>query len=806
MHLGIVIDDRLPSELRWQATNEMTDPLYFESQEHLDAWTKRMQGRLRHSRAQTERMLKVHTELLHSYGVKGAIHPKGWMVYGMCGLLEKYLKWALADLFARLLNQTELPKRPSWAAPGLPWTGGVASYIKRKYLFRKRGNGKPTKKAVQFGYSLYQSKGGSLPVPDEFVTAQMESMEERVLKERKTLYTDQFMDDLIEQCERTVDEIMDDLEIDLSDKEVKTVPGISKVPSLHSSFQSFRSKMGTQAWIFRNVPHGAFSLPVLLGHSGDSLVYGNYDPDDLEHALYQSRLAALNNVGRGVKCEPVPLLEPFKVRVITRGDADNQHLSRRWQPYIHSTLRKHPNLQLIGGPIGDEALKFLQERSNPYDGRFWVSGDYESATDNLDPDLSEAVHFRLAKRLGIPAEDTLATRENLTRHLVKTLAGRFDPQLWGQFMGSSVSFPVLCIINLAATRYSLELANGCVGDLLLKTLALLVNGDDVGFRANNTEYTVWKAVVEACGLKPSIGKNYTSDEWLILNSQLFQCRVQEKGHGLGTKGRFVLRRVPIKCSTLLFCRDRSSAVGADMTPSATGGFHSKRSMAACAEALIEGHKPEVQKDLIERFVRINGEELRKRPQGMPLYTPQAYGGFGIPGEPDPRFVLFTEAEAEKVKVQKIYLGETQKYTYEVRTPIGYSYVKECERQVPVEYRTTVPLKMSTNVREALGGAPQMEYMKMYLSQLEKKRTTVKKAQDMPGLTYFLPAASPVTRDDIARADRRTSEKYKKFRKAVIKYSYQGPLKQELNRFRLDDETVLVVSTPHLVRMKGEDLS
>jgi hypothetical protein len=47
-----------------------------------------------------------------------------------------------------------------------------------------------------------------------------------------------------------------------------------------------------------------------------------------------------------------------------------------------------------------------------------------------------------------------------------------------------------------------------------------VNGDDIAFIASQSEYECWKEVTCICGLEFSLGKNYTSREFIIMNSEL----------------------------------------------------------------------------------------------------------------------------------------------------------------------------------------------------------------------------------------------------------------------------------------------
>jgi hypothetical protein len=86
-------------------------------------------------------------------------------------------------------------------------------------------------------------------------------------------------------------------------------------------------------------------------------------------------------------------------------------------------------------------------------------------------------------------------------------------------MGSVVSFPVLCIANLALTLLAFRLsgrprpAHRC---------HILINGDDIGFAALPEQVTAWQRVTSLFGLEPSVGKNFINPRAIQLNSKVFE--------------------------------------------------------------------------------------------------------------------------------------------------------------------------------------------------------------------------------------------------------------------------------------------
>jgi len=52
---------------------------------------------------------------------------------------------------------------------------------------------------------------------------------------------------------------------------------------------------------------------------------------------------------------------------------------------------------------------------------------------------------------------------------------------------------------------------------------MVVNGDDILYKCVDDEhYKIWKDVTAKCGLKFSLGKNYTSKKFLVINSELYK--------------------------------------------------------------------------------------------------------------------------------------------------------------------------------------------------------------------------------------------------------------------------------------------
>jgi len=255
-------------------------------------------------------------------------------------------------------------------------------------------------------------------------------------------------------------------------------------------------------------PHWASLLTVLL----DLMVKQVYCWD-LERQGYE-------------KAEPVGLLEPLKVRIITK-QSWYLNLLKPLQRAWHDVLRNTSTYQLVGGANVESAIQSLPLLKK---GEKYVSGDYEAATDNIYLWATEYTLDCLLSQTTFEFPITLSMQGHRFMDAIRTLAwksfcflkvrvpvGRGPSRTYnevkvnrGQMMGNILSFPILCIINAAVTRLSLPSGK-----------SIIVNGDDVAFSCTPKQYRNWKYVTSCVGLKFSLGKNYFSDKFVMINSQYF---------------------------------------------------------------------------------------------------------------------------------------------------------------------------------------------------------------------------------------------------------------------------------------------
>jgi len=276
-----------------------------------------------------------------------------------------------------------------------------------------------------------------------------------------------------------------------------------------------------------------------------------------------------------IKCQAIAVLEPLKVRVITKGDVHAYHESRRLQILLTRWMKncsiKH-FFPALRGKIDQKIVDDLQLQRMIYEndysrmGGFWLSGDYKGATDTLKRSMSEYVIRSIVKRipslwaspLGEIMRKTLVDHD-IEYHWSNGLRGEEERveswsvrQRTGQLMGSFLSFPVLNIINLAIhlAWFDLHRSQWDAETMTLRSVSVLgrrrlhaagqyavwrshlwkhtpviVNGDDVlALSSKNIFGSEWERwILASAGFVKSQGKNYVSREFCTINSTLFVC-------------------------------------------------------------------------------------------------------------------------------------------------------------------------------------------------------------------------------------------------------------------------------------------
>jgi len=154
-------------------------------------------------------------------------------------------------------------------------------------------------------------------------------------------------------------------------------------------------------------------------------------------------------------------------------------------------------------------------------GQVYVSGDYTSATDNLNLGVQQCILRGVlegarhvpdgVKRRAFESQSVGLVLPCSTSCRGCAVCERFT-QRRGQLMGNLLSFPLLCIVNYLGFRY--------YGGTETRDLPVKVNGDDIVFRSSQEVCDRWMSGVRGAGLTLSPGKTMVDRRYFSINSKL----------------------------------------------------------------------------------------------------------------------------------------------------------------------------------------------------------------------------------------------------------------------------------------------
>jgi len=232
------------------------------------------------------------------------------------------------------------------------------------------------------------------------------------------------------------------------------------------------------------------------------------------------------------------ILEPLKVRVISKGHALEYYQVKSLQKALHRALRSLPAFELIGRKLKSKDLDRLKTFAKP--DHQWGSIDYSAATDGSSSSLGLVILEYLCADL--PIVDQQLSQQVLRPHQLfypdcrevspaesewrggeaqKEGKAPVGLQTNGQLMGSPLSFPVLCLMNFLV--YCLNHPDQNSGESLNR---VLVNGDDMLYTCSDEEWDNHIRLSKSVGLEMSPGKAYLHPVYANANSTSFHCNLR----------------------------------------------------------------------------------------------------------------------------------------------------------------------------------------------------------------------------------------------------------------------------------------
>jgi hypothetical protein len=563
----------------------------------------------------------------------------------------KRCKYALNYPLAKYLK-CELP-----SSPDLPFrpTGCLRRWMKARFnAFNQRN--------THFWYSWFQAKRSTLPVSDDIV-------DETYDKHLATLTrVDPGDSGIIHELFRCTDfiKVLHEVRFDLRDSLTDLSSGsfIEKQPSKSACFQKTRGKGGQQGELLEI---SGFSENGLSGLELFSMSYrpwiysklGNitnyhitlscpYGINDWENLRQSARSLSSSEP---LKCTIQAVLEPNKVRVISKGEALPYYSCKPLQKALHSSLKKMAPFRLIGRPFCPTDMVDLQAMASTTDK--WFSIDYSAATDGLSWKYAGAIfRFLIAE---LPDHQRSIAEQVLGPHALHypVKGGRGSIELRGvqqngQLMGSILSFPILCLANLGtyllATRdhhrdWSFEQRMNHV----------LINGDDMVYAAPDSLWSRHVEIAGKVGLEMSVGKAYVHREYANINSTSVLLPLHKEGTsrlhpkqinylncGLFFGQHKVQARTEVK-------EEKKETGRIEKYEIARGHFSADREAEGCVaniNTLLRGSLPGKEHDLLHQFLEVtkNAFEIKTECTAYDqrwkkftrnLFTPLSLGGLGV---------------------------------------------------------------------------------------------------------------------------------------------------------------------------------
>jgi hypothetical protein len=353
---------------------------------------------------------------------------------------------------------------------------------------------------------------------------------------------------------------------------------------------------------------------------------------------------------RVLKATIQAVLEPLKVRVISKGNAAPYYASKRLQKALHGVLREMDCFRLIGAPLQttdlyDLAVNPVLTGDGPIE---WFSIDYSAATDKLSARLSASI-------LNAVIEGQDPAMCNMWRSVLaphqceypKPFDAEVAPvqQRNGQLMGSILSFPILCLANLGLYLATIEKDPRPLAD---KLKGVLVNGDDMLYVAPQS---LWKDHVElgkAVGLEMSPGKAYHHPVYANANSACYHFDLRKfqfaerfedtdlrKGRSrpAGTSWWTVLpnsstpRYIPFLNVGLFFGQNK--VLGTQGDTGVDGLDEDEKSYVSVIDRITAGALPGRGGEILAQYLSRFKTEIKAECKGRNLFLPISLGGMGV---------------------------------------------------------------------------------------------------------------------------------------------------------------------------------
>lgn len=306
------------------------------------------------------------------------------------------------------------------------------------------------------------------------------------------------------------------------------------------------------------------------------------------------------------KCTIQAVLEPLKVRVISKHLVIPTTVMRPLQKAIHRAMRNMPCFKLMGRAVSPTDLCDLAEGAEPDDG--WLSIDYSAATDGLSWKFSGRILRYIIQDLDQFDQDMAL--KVLGPHELYYPTGRGTVwygglQTNGQLMGSNLSFPILCLANLGVYLLNNQMRHkGMTYERILSRVN--VNGDDMLYVGSRQDYANHAVLSGHVGLAMSVGKAYWHQVYANINSMSFHYALHKKN---STPWRIPFLNTGLFFGVHKVQKDDKRANGIE-TDTASAHTGTAPNLVGNLNLILDGTLPGRQCEILAKFIAINAEYIR----------------------------------------------------------------------------------------------------------------------------------------------------------------------------------------------------
>jgi len=510
---------------------------------------------------------------------------------------------------------------------------------------RQRFNCK-SRRNIHLWYSFLQSKRAGAPVTPDIVLENFQKHRDQMqvpdpLEDEGELF-DEVMDNLSAVIDRIVYRTRHEL------RQVFRSPELAAhKASEHASIESSR-KNGGQAGLLRELlgiksalreSEGLGRMTVYDGlayKGGQARVgletYHVVRPGELEDLqdLLSERICSYERAVPRLMAQVEAVLEPFKVRTISKGQGLEYYIAKPVQKILHGCMRQMEPFSLIGRPFDPTDLLDVYKAQSKFgepSKEFWLSIDYSAATDGLSASLSHEILYSLLNEVS-----TGAFAETGSKSVLHLLLGVLAPhriqypevagvqlepvdQVNGQLMGSILSFPILCLANLGlylTVRKRLR-PKASLKDLLA---AVRINGDDMLYIGTEAEWELHKQLGRQVGLEMSPGKAYIHSRYANINSVSVVMDLREANP--------TPEIIPFLNVGLM--------VGNHKVLGRVGGDEEETKLSpyiSVINEVVRGAWKGKQPDVFKQYIAMHRSEIKNEARGRNLFLPISLGGFGV---------------------------------------------------------------------------------------------------------------------------------------------------------------------------------